>query len=46
MAWFFKMTGDDALVAEQKPAFIEFLKSVSFPAAGAQAQLPPAHPSD
>jgi hypothetical protein len=43
-AWFFKMTGDDALVAEQKPAFIEFLKSVSFPAATAQAQLPPSHP--
>ena len=43
-AWFFKMTGDDALVAEQKPAFIEFLKSVSFPAAVAQAQLPPSHP--
>jgi hypothetical protein len=30
--WFFKMTGDDALVAEQKPAFIGFLKSVTFPA--------------
>jgi hypothetical protein len=44
VAWFFKMTGDDALVAEQKPVFVEFLKSVSFPAAGVQAQLPPAHP--
>ena len=44
VAWFFKMTGDDGLVAQQKPAFIEFLKSVSFPAAGAQAQLPPSHP--
>jgi len=43
-AWFFKMTGDDALVAEQKPAFVEFLKSVSFNAAAAQAQLPPSHP--
>ena len=43
-AWFFKMTGDDDLVGQQKPAFIEFLKSVSFPAAGAQAQLPPSHP--
>jgi hypothetical protein len=43
-AWFFKMTGDDGLVAEQKPAFIEFLKSVSFPAAATQAQLPPSHP--
>lgn len=38
VAWFFKMTGDDGLVAEQKPAFIEFLKSVSFPAAGAAGQ--------
>jgi hypothetical protein len=44
VAWFFKMTGDGGLVAEQKPAFIEFLKSVSFAAAGAQAQLPPSHP--
>jgi len=44
VAWFFKMTGDDLLVAEQKPAFIEFLKSVSFPPAAAQAQLPPSHP--
>jgi len=44
LAWFFKMTGDGAVVAQQKPAFVEFLKSVSFPAATAQAQLPPAHP--
>jgi hypothetical protein len=43
-AWFFKMTGDDALVAAQKPAFIEFLTSVSFTAATVQAQLPPSHP--
>ncbi len=28
--WFFKMTGPDALVAEQKPAFKEFLKSIRF----------------
>ena len=32
------------MVTEQKPAFIEFLKSVSFPAAAAQTQLPPSHP--
>jgi hypothetical protein len=44
VAWFFKMTGDDALVADQKPTFIDFLKSVSFPAPMAQAQLPPSHP--
>jgi len=44
VAWFFKMTGDDVLVVEQKPVFVEFLRSVTFPAGGAQAQLPPAHP--
>ena len=43
-AWFFKMTGDDALVAAQKPAFIEFLKSVSLPSASAMTGLPPSHP--
>ena len=44
VAWFVKMNGDDDLVANQKPAFLEFLKSVSFPAAGTAAELPPAHP--
>jgi hypothetical protein len=44
VAWFFKMTGDDALVAGQKPAFVEFLRSVTFPAGETQAQLPPSHP--
>lgn len=47
-AWFFKMTGDDALVAQQKPAFIEFLKSLTFQAPAAQVaqtELPPNHPS-
>ena len=29
-AWFFKMTGDSQLVAQEKPAFVEFLKSVQF----------------
>lgn len=29
-SWFFKMTGDDASVAAQKSAFLQFLKSVSF----------------
>ena len=47
--WFFKMTGDADLVEKQKPAFITFLKSVSFgPPAAAPAmdmsQLPPLHP--
>ncbi len=44
MAWFFKMTGDDDLVAQQKPAFVQFLKSVTFAAPSEQAQLPPSHP--
>ncbi len=34
-AWFFKMTGDDALVAAQKPAFVELLKSIRFEAPSA-----------
>jgi hypothetical protein len=28
--WFFKMTGNDAVVTEQKPAFLEFLNSFKF----------------
>lgn len=52
-AWFFKVSGDAALVENNKPAFITFLKSVSFgapttaPAAGgamSMSQLPPGHP--
>jgi hypothetical protein len=49
-AWFFKMTGDAGVVEAQKPAFIAFLKSVSFgapataPAAMDMSQLPPSHP--
>ncbi len=27
-SWFFKLTGPEAVVAEQKPAFVEFLKTV------------------
>lgn len=33
--WFFKMMGDDQLVAKQKPAFVQFLKSISFTAPSA-----------
>ena len=44
VAWYFKMNGDDELVAQQKPAFIEFLKSVSFNAPTEQAALPGSHP--
>jgi hypothetical protein len=46
-AWFFKMTGDDELVADQKPAFIEYLKSFKFPSASsgvAETELPASHP--
>ncbi len=51
VAWFFKITGEDKLVAAQKPAFVNFLKSVRFTGAsgGSQlsdaTQLPPGHPS-
>ena len=49
--WFFKMTGDAGLVEKQKPAFLDFLKSVQFtgqtaaPAALDMSQLPPSHPA-
>jgi hypothetical protein len=51
--WFYKMTGDADLIEQQKPAFIAFLKSLSFAAgqpqsdmsAQDQAALPPGHPS-
>jgi hypothetical protein len=47
-AWFFKMVGDDAIVAEQKSAFVDYLKSFSFTGSGGaatqDAQLPPSHP--
>ena len=29
-SWFFKMTGADSLVSEQKPVFLQFLNSISF----------------
>jgi hypothetical protein len=38
------MTGDSGLVEQQKPAFVAFLRSLSFSAAPATA-LPPSHPS-
>jgi hypothetical protein len=41
MSWYFKMTGLDAGVRDQKPAFLEFLKSVSFDAAPAMATANP-----
>ena len=49
IAWFFKMTGPDALVQKEKAAFIAFLKTISYdvgtePPAGAAAI--PAPPTD
>ncbi|HTL56736.1 MAG TPA: hypothetical protein VL361_13725 [Candidatus Limnocylindrales bacterium] len=45
IAWFFKMNGDDELVAQQKQAFVDFLKSVNFSAGSTQPPgLPPSHP--
>jgi hypothetical protein len=37
LTWYFKMSGDDAVVKEQKPAFMDFLKSISFEAAPGKA---------
>jgi hypothetical protein len=37
--WFFKMTGNDALVAQEKPAFKEFLKSIRFDSAPGKAEV-------
>lgn len=39
-AWFFKMTGDDQLVAAQKPAFVAFLKDITFEVVAAPAGSP------
>jgi hypothetical protein len=44
IAWFFKMTGDDGLVAQQKPVFEEFLKSLNLAAPAGPSDLPPSHP--
>ena len=46
MAWFYKMTGDADLVEQQKPAFVEFLKSINFGAAAqTQTEMPAGHPA-
>lgn len=42
--WFFKMTGGDTLVEQQKAAFIAFLRSLNFGSPQSQAQLPAGHP--
>ena len=47
--WFFKITGEAALVEKQKPALIQFLKTFQFTGQAAapamdMSQLPPTHP--
>jgi hypothetical protein len=44
VAWFFKMTGDDTLVAAEKAAFIKLLESMKFQKAEGRPELPPDHP--
>lgn len=44
MTWFFKMTGDPQLVAQQKLVFMEFLKSFQFTSGPTMAELPAGHP--
>jgi hypothetical protein len=39
--WFFKLQGPPAAVDAQKPAFMEFLKSIKFEAGAAPAPAPP-----
>lgn len=41
LSWYFKIRGDDSVVRDQKPAFLEFLKSISFEAAPAMAMADP-----
>jgi hypothetical protein len=43
VSWFFKMKGPDAVVSEQKPSFIQFLKSISFDAAPQMAAMSNPH---
>jgi hypothetical protein len=42
--WFFKMTGDNQLVAQQKPVLVEFLKSLQFASGQSMAGSPAGHP--
>ena len=44
-AWFFKMTGDSQLVAREKQAFVQFLKSVQFVPGGTAPALAGALPA-
>lgn len=42
VAWFYKMIGDDDLVAKNRSAFVEFLKTLQF--TSPTTELPPSHP--
>jgi hypothetical protein len=42
--WFFKLAGDDAVVEAQKPAFLEFLKSIEFDEKAVAAVTNPPEP--
>jgi hypothetical protein len=42
-SWFFKVTGEDAFVREQKPVVIQFLKSIKFSSSAEPAQFAEAH---
>ena len=42
--WFFKMTGEDSLVSQQKPAFVQFLKSIAFAAKSVPVPMASEHP--
>ena len=46
IAWFYKVTGDSALVEQQKPALVDFLKSLAFGAPAAPATMPAAMPAN
>lgn len=39
-SWFYKLSGDNAVVTAQKPAFLEFLKSVRMQEAAADSSAP------
>jgi hypothetical protein len=41
VSWYFKINGPDAVVREQKPAFLDFVKSISFEAAPAMTMADP-----
>lgn len=43
-SWFFKMRGDKELVAQNKPAFVEFLKSIHFDSAHSEEPVVAAKP--